>query len=48
MSDLISISEAAQQLGAKPWEVQRLIDAGRLPAVVLIDTTSLREFQESQ
>lgn len=48
MSDLISISEAADRLGTKPWEVIRLVESGRVRQVVLIDATSLAEYQEQQ
>lgn len=46
MTNLISISEAANQLGRKPWEVQRLIDAGDLRTAVLVDATSVAEIKE--
>lgn len=39
----ISISEAAARLGRKPWEVVRLIDAGVLNQVVLVDEASVTE-----
>lgn len=48
MPDLISISEAAERLGTKPWEVVRLIEAGLLRQVVLVETDSLTEYQESE
>lgn len=48
VSELISISEAASRLGTKPWEVERLLAAGRLQEVVLVDADSLREYQEQQ
>ena len=50
MPELISISEAADRLGpdAKPWDVVRLLDAGLVRQVVLVDADSLEEFQEQQ
>lgn len=48
MGELISIAEAAKRLGVKPWDVVRLMNAGQLRQVVLIDTASLTEYQESQ
>lgn len=46
--ELISISEAADRLGAKPWDVERLLAAGHLQEVVYVDGNSLREYQEQQ
>lgn len=48
MPELISISEAASRLDVEPWDVVRLIDAGLLRRVVLVDAASLREHQESK
>ena len=48
MPELISISEAAARIGVKPWDVQRLIDDGALRQVVLVDASSLAEYQESE
>jgi hypothetical protein len=45
--ELISISEAAERLGVKPWEVVRLIEAGQLKRVVLVVADSLNDYQES-
>ncbi len=45
MSNLISISEAASRTGRKPFEVVRLIDAGLLRHVVLVDETSLADIE---
>lgn len=44
--DLITISEAADRLGVKPFAVQALIDTGQLRHVVLVDATSVAEQQE--
>lgn len=46
--ELISIAEAASRIGVKPWDVVRLLEAGVLRQVVLVDVASLTEFQESQ
>lgn len=46
MSQLISISEAADSLGVKPAEVSRLVDQGHLRAVVLVDASSVAEAKE--
>lgn len=48
MPELISISEAADRLGTKPWSVVRLIDAGLVRQVVLVDADSLPDTQEQQ
>lgn len=48
MSEPISISEAAVRLERKPWEVVRLLEAGELRHVVLVDPESLTEYQEQQ
>lgn len=47
MTNLISISEAAERIGAKPFDVVRLIDAGLLRHTVLVDESSLAELEES-
>jgi hypothetical protein len=41
----ITIGEAADILGAKPWDVVRLIEEARLEAVQLVDVASLRKFK---
>lgn len=48
MTNLISISEAAQRLNRKPFDVVRLIDAGLLRHTVLVDEASLAELEENQ
>jgi hypothetical protein len=49
MTDLITINEAAARLGSgtKPFDVIRLIEAGDLAHVVLVDADSLND-QEPQ
>jgi hypothetical protein len=46
--DYVSIREAAQILGANPWDVVNLIEAGTLTTVELVEAESLRAYQESQ
>lgn len=48
MADFISIDEAAERIEAKPGDVHRLLDAGELRQVVLVDADSLAEYQEQQ
>lgn len=48
MSNLISISEAAERIGRKPFDVVRLIDAGLLRHAVLVDESSLADLEESK
>lgn len=43
MSSHITIADAASRLGRKPFEVVRLIDAGLLRQVVLVDEASVDE-----
>lgn len=43
----ISISEAAARLGRKPWEVQRMIESGVLPAATLVDEASVAKLAEA-
>ena len=43
MAHLITINEAAERLGAKPFDVIRLIDAGEVATVTLVDADSLTE-----
>lgn len=47
MAHLITINEAAEQLGSKPFDVIRLIDAGEIATVTLVDADSLRAHRES-
>lgn len=44
----ISVAEAAQRLGVKPWDVMRLIESGALVARVVVDPASLDAFKEAQ
>lgn len=44
----ITIAEAADMLGAKPWDVVRLIESEKLHAVQLVDVESLRRHQEQR
>lgn len=37
----ITINQAAEVLGVKPFEVIRLIDAGEVKTVTLVDASSL-------
>lgn len=45
MPELISISEAAKRLGTKPGDIHRLIEAGLVRHVLLVDESSLAEYQ---
>lgn len=47
MPNPITINEAAEQMGCKPFEVVELIDSGLLRTVLLVDPTSVREYQEN-
>jgi hypothetical protein len=47
-SEYVSIREAAQILGANPWDVINLIEAGELTTVELVEAESLRAYQESK
>lgn len=42
----ITVADAASQLGVTPWEVMRLIKAGELQSLVLIETASLEAMKE--
>lgn len=42
----VSISEAARIIGAKPWDVVRLIESELVEAVQLVELESLRRHQE--
>lgn len=42
----MSVAEAAAEIDAKPWDVVRLIEAGELDGVTLVDAESLRQYQE--
>lgn len=43
----VSINEAAAALGVKPWEVVRLIEAGQIQTVELVDAASLAQVKEN-
>lgn len=47
-SGYLTIADAADTLGVKPWDVVRLIAADQLRAVQLVDSESLRRHQEHQ
>jgi len=42
----IPIQDAAEILGVKPWDVVRLIEAGRVASVELVDADSLTEYRK--
>jgi len=45
-SGYVSINEAADHLGVKPWEVRRLIEAEQLRTVVLVEKSSLDRYKQ--
>lgn len=44
----VSISDAAEILGVKPWEVVRLVEAKRVAVVEMVDTNSLLEYRKAE
>ena len=44
----VTLADAADMLGVKPWDVVRLIADDRLAAVQLVDIESIRRHQEHQ
>lgn len=42
----ITIAQAADQLGVKPWEVVRLIESGRLDSLVYVSAASLASYAQ--
>lgn len=44
----VSINDAAELLGVKPWEVVRLIEQGRVIAVELVDVSSLNAYRKEE
>lgn len=42
----LSIHEAAERLGVKPWDVVRLIRSGDLVSVELVDVESLSRYEQ--
>jgi hypothetical protein len=44
----VSIAQAAQIIGAKPWDVVRLIESERVKAIRLVDLESLRRHQAQE
>lgn len=47
-TNLLTIAEAADVLGVKPWQVVRLIESKRLEVVELIDAASLRPHMKEE
>ena len=45
-TEYLSVTEAAEKLGVKPWEVIRLTEAGRIDSVVLVNAESLTRYVE--
>ena len=45
---LLSIADAADRMGVKPWDVVRLIEAGSLPSVTLVPVASLPATRETK
>lgn len=43
----LTIAETADSLGVKPWEVVRLIESGRLDAVMYVPAAAVRTYQET-
>lgn len=43
----VTVAEAADELGIKPWDVIRLIQTGDLESLVLVQTASLRAAKEN-
>lgn len=44
----VSIADAADILGRKPWDVVRLIESEQVRAVQLVDLSSLRRHQAQE
>lgn len=44
----VSIADAADILGAKPWDVVRLIEADKVRSIQLVDVESLRHQRGGQ
>ena len=47
-SGYLTIADAADKLAVKPWEVVRLIEAGRVPTVTLIPADALPATRETK
>lgn len=46
--DYLTIAEAADTLGVKPWEVVRLIESDRLTSVTVIPAASLADYTQER
>lgn len=42
----LTVSEAAERLGVKPWDVMRMVQTGDLKSLVLIEAASLEALEE--
>ena len=45
-TDYITVTDAADRLGVKPWDVMRLVETGVVQSLVLIDAASLEAVKE--
>ena len=43
----VSVNDAAKHLGIKAWAVRRLLDAGHIRSVTLVDTASLLAYKDA-
>lgn len=46
-SGYVSIAEAAEIIGSKPWDVVRLIEAEKVSSIQLVSVESLHAFREA-
>lgn len=44
----LTIADAADRIGAKPWDVVRLIESGELPTVTLVPVDALPATRETK
>lgn len=45
---LLTIAQAADKLGVRPWDVMRLIESGRMPTVTLVPAAALPHSREAK
>lgn len=45
---LLTIAQAADRLGVKPWDVVRLVESGAIAAVTLVPAAALPNSREAQ
>lgn len=47
VAGFITVNDAANRLGVKPWDVRRMVDDGEVRSLLLVELASLPNTQET-